>query len=116
MSLIAVAPEGVSFDYMKKHMIEVGKYVNDSTDGLYQTYSMVAISFIPAPAPVNVAVQSVYLKDLKKEKPVYRICITNMVLHLQTSGDFFCFLTCRQPLVRGMEVVCLYNLYYRHRT
>ncbi|MGE8293518.1 MAG: efflux RND transporter permease subunit, partial [Sphingobacterium sp.] len=55
MNLIAVAPEGVSFEYMKKNMIEVGKYVNDSTDGLYQTYSMVAISFIPAPAPVNVA-------------------------------------------------------------
>ncbi len=68
MSLIAVAPEGVSFDYMKKHMMEVGKYVNDSTDGLYQTYSMVAISFIPAPAPVNVAVQSIYLKDPKERK------------------------------------------------
>ncbi|HFI4796935.1 TPA: efflux RND transporter permease subunit [Elizabethkingia anophelis] len=68
MNLIAVAPEGVSFDYMKKHMMEVGKYVNDSTDGLYQTYSMVAISFIPAPAPVNVAVQSIYLKDPKKRK------------------------------------------------
>ncbi|WP_293914555.1 MULTISPECIES: efflux RND transporter permease subunit [unclassified Sphingobacterium] len=68
MNLIAIAPEGVSFDYMKKHMIEVGKYVNDSTDGLYQTYSMVAISFIPAPAPVNVAVQSIYLKDPKERK------------------------------------------------
>jgi len=68
MSLIAIAPEGVSFDYMKKHMIEVGKYVNDSTSGLYQTYSMVAISFIPAPAPVNVAVQSIYLKDPKDRK------------------------------------------------
>lgn len=52
-------------------MIEVGKYVNDSTDGLYQTYSMVAISFIPAPAPVNVAVQSVYLKDPKERKSQY---------------------------------------------
>lgn len=68
MSLIAIAPEGVSFDYMKKRMIDVGKYVNDSTDGLYQTYSMVAISFIPAPAPVNVAVQSIYLKDSKERK------------------------------------------------
>ena len=68
MNLIAVAPEGVSFDYMKKHMTEVGKYVNDSTDGLYQTYSMVAISFIPAPAPVNVAVQSIYLKNPKERK------------------------------------------------
>ncbi|MCC9070560.1 efflux RND transporter permease subunit [Flavobacterium sp. F-65] len=68
MSLIAVAPEGVSFDYMKKHMTEVGKYVNDSTEGLYQTYSMVAISFIPAPAAVNVAVQSIYLKDPKERK------------------------------------------------
>lgn len=68
MNLIAIAPEGVSFDYMKKNMIEVGKYVNDSTDGLYQTYSMVAISFIPAPAPVNIAVQSIYLKDPKERK------------------------------------------------
>lgn len=68
MNLIAVAPEGVSFDYMKKHMTEVGKYVNDSTEGLYQTYSMVAISFIPAPAAVNIAVQSIYLKDPKERK------------------------------------------------
>lgn len=68
MSLIAIAPEGVSFDYMKKHMTEVGKYVNDSSDGLYQTYSMVAISFIPAPAPVNIAVQSIYLTDPKQRK------------------------------------------------
>lgn len=66
MSLIAVAPEGVSFDFMKKNMIEVGKFVNDSTEGLYQTYSMVAISFIPAPAPTNFAVQSIYLKDPKE--------------------------------------------------
>ncbi|HEY0678662.1 MAG TPA: efflux RND transporter permease subunit, partial [Chitinophagaceae bacterium] len=63
ISLIAIAPEGVSFDKMKKNMIEVGKYVNDSTDGLYQTYSMVAVSFIPAPAPTNIAVQSIFLKD-----------------------------------------------------
>ncbi|HAT67195.1 MAG TPA: acriflavin resistance protein, partial [Flavobacteriaceae bacterium] len=68
LSLIAVAPEGVSFDYMKNGMTEVGKYVNESTDGLYQTYSMVAISFIPAPAPVNVAVQSIYLNDPKDRK------------------------------------------------
>ncbi|MDX3917431.1 MULTISPECIES: efflux RND transporter permease subunit [Olivibacter] len=68
MNLIAIAPEGVSFDYMKRNMMEVGKYVNDSTDGLYQTYSMVAISFIPAPAPVNIAVQSIYLKDPKERK------------------------------------------------
>jgi multidrug efflux pump len=68
ISLIAVAPEGVSFDYMKRGMTEVGKYVNESTDGLYQTYSMVAISFIPAPAPVNVAVQSIYLNDPKERK------------------------------------------------
>lgn len=63
MMLIAIAPEGVSFDYMKRNMTELGHYVNDHTDGLYQTYSMVAISFIPAPAPVNIAVQSIYLKD-----------------------------------------------------
>ncbi len=68
MTLIAIAPEGVSFDYMKKNMIEVGKYVNDSTDGLYQTYSMVAISFIPAPAPNNIAFQSIYLKDPSQRK------------------------------------------------
>ncbi|MEQ8336117.1 MAG: efflux RND transporter permease subunit [Cyclobacteriaceae bacterium] len=68
MMLIAIAPEGVSYDFMKKNMEEVGHYVNDNTDGLYQTYSMVAISFIPAPAPVNVAVQSIYLKDPKERK------------------------------------------------
>jgi multidrug efflux pump len=68
MMLIAIAPEGVSYDFMKKNMTEVGHYVNDNTDGLYQTYSMVAISFIPAPAPVNVAVQSIYLKDPSQRK------------------------------------------------
>lgn len=68
MSLIAIAPEGVSFDKMKQNMMEVGKYVNDSTEGLYQTYSMVAISFIPAPAPTSFAVQSIYLKDPKDRK------------------------------------------------
>lgn len=68
LSLIAIAPEGVSFEKMKENMMSVGKYVNDSTDGLYQTYSMVAISFIPAPAPTNFAIQSVYLKDPSKRK------------------------------------------------
>ncbi len=68
MSLIAIAPEGVSFEKMKQNMIEVGQYVNDSTEGLYQTYSMVAISFIPAPAPTSFAVQSIYLKDPKERK------------------------------------------------
>ena len=42
MSLIAIAPEGVSFEKMKQNMLEVGKYVNDSTEGLDQSYSMVA--------------------------------------------------------------------------
>lgn len=68
LMLIAIAPEGVSYDKMKKNMTEVGHYVSDSTDGLYQTYSMVAVSFIPAPAPVSVAVQSIYLKDPKERK------------------------------------------------
>lgn len=68
MSLIAIAPEGVSFEKMKQNMMEVGKYINDSTEGLYQTYSMVAISFIPAPAPTSFAVQSIYLKDPKERK------------------------------------------------
>lgn len=68
MSLIAIAPEGVSFEKMKQNMLEVGKYVNDSTEGLYQTYSMVAISFIPAPAPTSLAIQSIYLKDPKERK------------------------------------------------
>jgi multidrug efflux pump len=68
MSLIAIAPEGVSFDKMKQNMIEVGKYVNDSIEGLYQTYSMVAISFIPAPAQTSFAVQAIYLKDPDQRK------------------------------------------------
>jgi multidrug efflux pump len=68
MMLIAIAPEGVSYDFMKSQMTEVGHYVNDNTEGLYQTYSMVAISFVPAPAPISVAVQSIYLKDPKERK------------------------------------------------
>jgi len=68
MALIAIAPEGVSFEKMKENMMEVGKYVNDSTEGLYQTYSMVAISFIPAPATTSFAIQSIYLKDPKERK------------------------------------------------
>lgn len=68
VSLIAIAPEGISFDKMKQNMIEVGKYVNDSTDGLYQTYSMVAVSFIPAPAATNIAIQNVFLKYPKERK------------------------------------------------
>lgn len=68
LSLIAIAPEGVSFEKMKENMLQVGKYVNDSTEGLYQTYSMVAISFIPAPAPTSFAIQSIYLKDPKQRK------------------------------------------------
>lgn len=68
LMLIGIAPEGVSYDFMKKNMTEVGHYVSDNTEGLYQTYSMVAISFIPAPAPVNVAVQSIYLKDPKERQ------------------------------------------------
>jgi len=68
MNLIAIAPEGVSFDKMKQNMMEVGKYVVDSTEGLYQTYSMVAISFNPAPAPTSFAVQSIFLKDPRERK------------------------------------------------
>lgn len=68
LMLIGIAPEGVSYEHMKKSMTEVGHYVNDSTDGLYQTYSMVAISFNGAPAPVNIAVQSIYLKSPEERK------------------------------------------------
>ncbi|WP_416864235.1 MAG: efflux RND transporter permease subunit [Imperialibacter sp.] len=85
MMLIAIAPEGVSYDFMKENMEEVGHYVNDNTEGLYQTYSMVAISFIPAPAPINVAVQSIYLKDPKERS------VTAQELYYQygaASGQF----------------------------
>ncbi|MDX5437991.1 MAG: efflux RND transporter permease subunit [Pontibacter sp.] len=68
LSLIAIAPEGASFDYMRENMDQVGRYVNDSTEGLYQTYSMVAVSFNPAPAPVNFAIQSIYLEDPSQRK------------------------------------------------
>lgn len=85
LSLIAIAPEGVSFEKMKENMMSVGKYVNDSTDGLYQTYSMVAISFIPAPAPTNFAIQSVYLKDpSKRKKSIQEI----YAQYGQASGNF----------------------------
>ncbi|HEX5652326.1 MAG TPA: efflux RND transporter permease subunit [Chitinophagaceae bacterium] len=85
MSLIAIAPEGVSFDKMRQNMIEVGNYVNESTEGLYQTYSMVAISFIPAPAPTSFAVQSVYLKDPKERKTTIQQLYNQYAL---ASGQF----------------------------
>lgn len=115
MSLIAVAPEGVSFDYMKKHMTEVGKYVNDSTNGLYQTYSMVAISFIPAPAPVNVAVQSIYLKDPKERKSSIQDLYNQYGAASDNSEDFFYFPICLQPSEAAMEEVCRYSLCYSHK-
>lgn len=67
LSLIAIAPEGVSFDYMMRNMAHLGKYVADSTKGLYQTYSMVSIGF-GAPAPTNFAIQSVYLRQPSERK------------------------------------------------
>ncbi len=60
VTLVVVAPEGSSYEYTQKYMNEVAKFAADSTLGLFQTYSILALTFGP-PAPVNVAVQNTFL-------------------------------------------------------
>jgi multidrug efflux pump len=60
VTLVVVAPEGSSYEYTEKYMNEVAKFAADSTLGLFQTYSILALTFGP-PAPVNVAVQNTFL-------------------------------------------------------
>ncbi|MBD2705849.1 efflux RND transporter permease subunit [Spirosoma sp. BT702] len=61
ISLAVVAPEGSSYEYTEKYMNEIAKFSVDSTPGLFQTYSILALTFGP-PAPVNVAIQNTFLK------------------------------------------------------
>ncbi|QMW02009.1 efflux RND transporter permease subunit [Spirosoma foliorum] len=61
ISLAVVAPEGSSYEYTEKYMNEIAKFSVDSTQGLFQTYSILALTFGP-PAPVNVAIQNTFLK------------------------------------------------------
>ncbi|MFD2934245.1 efflux RND transporter permease subunit [Spirosoma flavum] len=61
IGLAVVAPEGSSYEYTEKYMTEIAKFSVDSTQGLFQTYSILALTFGP-PAPVNVAIQNVFLK------------------------------------------------------
>jgi multidrug efflux pump len=60
VTLVVVAPEGSSYEYTEKYMNEVATFAADSTPGLFQTYSILALTFGP-PAPVNVAVQNTFL-------------------------------------------------------
>jgi multidrug efflux pump len=60
LSLVVIAPEGSSYEYTEKYMNEVAKFSIDSTQGLFQSYSILALTFGP-PAPVNVAIQNVFL-------------------------------------------------------
>ncbi|QHT69965.1 efflux RND transporter permease subunit [Rhodocytophaga rosea] len=60
LSLVVMAPEGSSYEYTEKYMNEVAKFSVDSTQGLFQSYSILALTFGP-PAPVNVAIQNVFL-------------------------------------------------------
>jgi multidrug efflux pump len=60
LSLVVIAPEGSSYEYMEKYMQEIGKFSVDSTQGLFQSYSILALTFGP-PAPVNIAIQNVFL-------------------------------------------------------
>ncbi|GAB3889403.1 efflux RND transporter permease subunit [Spirosoma agri] len=61
ISLAVVAPEGSSYEYTEKYMNEIAKFSVDSTQGLFQTYSILALTFGP-PAPVNMAIQNTFLK------------------------------------------------------
>jgi multidrug efflux pump len=60
LTLVVVGPEGASYEYMEKYMNEISGFAADSTKGLFQTYSILALTFGP-PAPVNVAVQNTFL-------------------------------------------------------
>jgi multidrug efflux pump len=63
VAMIVVAPEGSSYEYTEKYVNELSQFVVDSTKdlGLFQTYSLLALTFGP-PAPVNVAIQQTFLK------------------------------------------------------
>ncbi|GAB3768659.1 efflux RND transporter permease subunit [Spirosoma horti] len=61
ISLAVIAPEGSSYEYTEKYMNEIARFSVDSTPGLFQTYSILALTFGP-PAPVNVAIQNTFLK------------------------------------------------------
>ncbi|GAB3911080.1 efflux RND transporter permease subunit [Larkinella knui] len=61
ISLAVLAPEGSSYEYTEKYMREIAKFSVDSTPGLFQTYSILALTFGP-PAPVNLAIQNTFLK------------------------------------------------------
>ncbi|MBC7923070.1 MAG: efflux RND transporter permease subunit, partial [Ferruginibacter sp.] len=61
ISLVMIAPEGSSYEYTEKYMNEIARFSVDSTPGLFQTYSILALTFGP-PAPVNIAIQNTFLK------------------------------------------------------
>jgi multidrug efflux pump len=61
ITMVVMAPEGSSYEYTEKYINEVAKFAVDSTKGLFQTYSILALTFGP-PAPVNVALQNTFLK------------------------------------------------------
>jgi multidrug efflux pump len=61
ISLAVLAPEGSSYEYTEKYLNEIAKFSVDSTPGLFQTYSILALTFGP-PAPVNAGIQNTFLK------------------------------------------------------
>jgi multidrug efflux pump len=67
ISLAVIAPEGSSYEYTEKYMNEIAKFSIDSTQGLFQTYSILALTFGP-PAPVNIAIQNTFLKKADERK------------------------------------------------
>jgi multidrug efflux pump len=69
VTMVMVAPEGSSYEYTEKYVNELSKFVVDSTQnlGLFQTYSLLALTFGP-PAPVNVAIQQTFLKKAEDRK------------------------------------------------
>lgn len=67
VTMVVVAPEGSSYEYTEKYINEVAKFSIDSTQGLFQSYSILALTFGP-PAPVNIALQNVFLKKPGERK------------------------------------------------
>ncbi|MCX6215781.1 efflux RND transporter permease subunit [Spirosoma sp.] len=61
ISLAVIGPEGSSYEYTQKYMNEIAQFSIDSTPGLFQSYSILALTFGP-PAPVNIAIQNTFLK------------------------------------------------------
>ncbi|GAB4021246.1 efflux RND transporter permease subunit [Spirosoma koreense] len=82
ISLAVVAPEGSSYEYTEKYMNEIARFSVDSTAGLFQTYSILALTFGP-PAPVNIAIQNTFLKKADQRTTTQADVFTTYARNIQ---------------------------------